>query len=217
MHRDETAGTATTTDVIRADAPPAIDRGRFPDAVTPWEDPVWRADALAWIAENLAAHGLAETAPRSVRLRPWSVLVRLTVAGTGPVWFKAVPPAAAFEAGLTDALARWVPDHVLTPLAVEVERGWILTPDGGPVLGIELRGLPAQAVARGSHWSALRHQRGEDPRHDELDAERGRRRRLRTDRVPVAQAGDAAGFEYTDAYLTPEQVREHTEAAVIKH
>ncbi|MGW1236358.1 aminoglycoside phosphotransferase family protein, partial [Streptomyces californicus] len=134
MHRDETAGTATTTDVIRADAPPTIDRGRFPDAVTPWEDPVWRADALAWIAENLAAHGLAETAPRSVRLRPWSVLVRLTVTGPGPVWFKAVPPAAAFEAGLTDALARWVPDHVLTPLAVEVERGWILTPDGGPVL-----------------------------------------------------------------------------------
>ncbi|MER5814571.1 MULTISPECIES: phosphotransferase [Streptomyces] len=147
MHRDETAGTATTTDVIRADAPPAIDRGRFPDAVTPWEDPVWRADALAWIAENLAAHGLAETAPRSVRLRPWSVLVRLTVTGPGPVWFKAVPPAAAFEAGLTDALARWVPDHVLTPLAVEVERGWVLTPDGGPVLAEVLDGAAEEGRA----------------------------------------------------------------------
>ncbi len=69
MHRDETADTATT-DVIRADAPPAIDRGRFPDAVTPWEDPVWRADALTWIAENLAAHGLAETAPGAYGCAP---------------------------------------------------------------------------------------------------------------------------------------------------
>ncbi|MGW4176613.1 phosphotransferase [Streptomyces rubiginosohelvolus] len=124
------------------DTTTTVDRGRFPDAVTPWEDPVWRAEALAWVAEGLAAHGLAETGPRAVRLRPWSVLVRLTVAGPAPVWFKAVPPAAAFEAGLTEALARWVPAQVLPPLAVEAVRGWTLTPDGGPVLSEVLDGRP---------------------------------------------------------------------------
>ncbi len=141
VHRDD--ATSPGGDAATG-APPAgattrttattVDRGRFPDAVTPWEDPDRRAEALDWVAEGLAAHGLAETGPRTVRLRPWSVLVRLTVAGPDPVWFKAVPPAAAFEAGLAGALARWVPDHVLTPLAVEAERGWLLTPHGGPLL-----------------------------------------------------------------------------------
>ncbi|MYX12323.1 aminoglycoside phosphotransferase family protein [Streptomyces sp. SID8374] len=120
-----------------------VDRGRFPDAVTPWEDPVWRAEALGWVTGALAAHGLVETGARRVRLRPWSVLVRLAVAGRAPVWFKAVPPGAAFEAPLSEALARWVPDHVLTPLAVEAARGWMLLPDGGPVLWEALDGQPA--------------------------------------------------------------------------
>ncbi|MFJ4705774.1 phosphotransferase [Streptomyces anulatus] len=145
-----TAGETTTPEItaveITADIPTTVDRGRFPDAVSPWEDPAWRAEALDWVTECLAAHGLTETGPRTVRLRPWSVLVRLTVAGPAPVWFKAVPPAAAFEAGLTEALARWVPERVLTPLAVEAARGWTLTPDGGPVLWEVLEGLEGRAV-----------------------------------------------------------------------
>lgn len=158
MHRDENpvsdattnavAGPGTATAAVAGETAPGpdttttVDRGRFPDAVTPWEDPVWRAEAVAWVTEGLAAHGLVETGPRAVRLRPWSVLVRLTVAGPAPVWFKAVPPAAAFEAGLTEALARWVPAQVLAPLAVEAARGWTLTPDGGPVLSEVLDGRP---------------------------------------------------------------------------
>ncbi|WP_097868750.1 phosphotransferase [Streptomyces sp. rh34] len=134
------------TDDTTTGVPTTVDRGRFPDAVTPWEDPAWRAEALAWVTEGLAAHRLTETGARKVRLRPWSVLVRLTVAGPTTVWFKAVPPSAAFEAGLTEALARWVPERVLTPLAVEAPRGWTLTPDGGPVLWDVLQGLEGRAV-----------------------------------------------------------------------
>ncbi len=77
-------------------------------------------------------------------------------------------------------------------------------------LGIELRGLPAQVVARGYHWSALRTNVAKT--------------RVLTNWVLNALAGDdfvrtgfqaqkAAtlhDFEYTDMYLTPEQVREHT-------
>ncbi|WP_328335010.1 MULTISPECIES: NAD(P)/FAD-dependent oxidoreductase [unclassified Streptomyces] len=77
-------------------------------------------------------------------------------------------------------------------------------------LGIELRGLSAQAVARGYHWSALRTNVAKT--------------RVMTNWMINAIAGDdfvrtgfqsqkpatLRDFEYTDSYLTPEQVREHT-------
>ncbi|MEN3583951.1 NAD(P)/FAD-dependent oxidoreductase [Streptomyces sp. ZYX-F-203] len=78
-------------------------------------------------------------------------------------------------------------------------------------LGVELHGLPAQAVARGYHWSALRTGVA--------------KARVMTNWVLNAMAGDdfvrtgfqarrptrLKDFEYTDAYLTPEQVRERVE------
>lgn len=78
-------------------------------------------------------------------------------------------------------------------------------------LGIELRGLPAQAVARGYHWSALRTNVAKT--------------RVMTNWLLNAVAGDdfvrtgfqarraarLKDFEYTDAYLTPEQVRAQVE------
>ncbi|MGW8066288.1 phosphotransferase [Streptomyces ziwulingensis] len=124
-----------------------VDRGRFPDAVTPWEDEAWRAAALDWAAGGLAARGLRSTGEWRVRLRPWSVLVRLPVEEGGAVWFKASPPAGAFEGALTAALARWMPGHVLEPLAVDAGRGWSLLPDGGRLLRDVLdREAPGPAV-----------------------------------------------------------------------
>ncbi|MGV9929214.1 aminoglycoside phosphotransferase family protein [Streptomyces olivaceoviridis] len=128
---------------MRGDDATVVDRGRYPDAVTPWEQGAWRAAALDWVAGHLTAHGLRAEGTLGVRLRPWSVLVRVPVGGRGDaggpaaragqaaVWFKASPPASAFEGPLAAALARWVPDHVLRPLAVDAERGWALLPDGG--------------------------------------------------------------------------------------
>ncbi|MET9393072.1 NAD(P)/FAD-dependent oxidoreductase [Streptomyces sp. NPDC006624] len=80
-------------------------------------------------------------------------------------------------------------------------------------LGVELRGLPAQAVARGYHWSALRTNVAKT--------------RVMTNWLLNAVAGDdfvrtgfqarkparLKDFEYTDAYLTPEQVRAHVEGS----
>src|SRR4051794_19716839 len=108
-----------------------VDRGRYPDAATPWDQEEWRTAALGWATGALGARGLRVTGSRQVRLRPWSVLVRLSADGAGAVWFKANPPASAFEAGLAEALARWAPEHVLRPLAVDAERGGALLPDGG--------------------------------------------------------------------------------------
>ncbi|MFI9630749.1 aminoglycoside phosphotransferase family protein [Streptomyces sp. NPDC052042] len=108
-----------------------VDRGQYQDAMTPWEQKAWRDVALGWAERKLTACGLRETGQRRVRLRPWSVLVRMSVVGHSAVWFKANPPASAFEAVLTSALTHWVPEHVLEPLAVDVDHGWSLLPDGG--------------------------------------------------------------------------------------
>jgi NADH:ubiquinone reductase (H+-translocating) len=76
-------------------------------------------------------------------------------------------------------------------------------------LGIELKGMSAQAVARGYHWSALRTNVA--------------RTRVMTNWLLNAMAGDdfvrtgfqarkrvtLRDFEYTDTYLTKDQIREH--------
>ncbi|MFE7467168.1 phosphotransferase [Streptomyces sp. NPDC057499] len=131
---------------MRIDVPTTVDRGRYPGARTPWERDEWRADALGWAERALAAHGLRETGTRKVRLRPWSVLVRLCVEDGRTVWFKANPPGSAFEAGLTEALARWVPGRVLTPLAVDAARGRALLPDGGTLFRDALDAATADAA-----------------------------------------------------------------------
>ncbi|MFH9616663.1 NAD(P)/FAD-dependent oxidoreductase [Streptomyces pratensis] len=80
-------------------------------------------------------------------------------------------------------------------------------------LGIELRGMPAQAAARGYHWAALRTNVAKT--------------RVMTNWLLNAIAGDdfvrtgfqarkqatLRDFEYTDAYLTPEEIRAHTAGA----
>jgi hypothetical protein len=96
--------------------------------------PAWREDAVDWIHSVLASRGLRITGPiEQPRVRPWSThLVIPTDVGT--VWFKANNPSMAFESALHEALARLVPTHVASPLAVHAERGWLLTPDHGPTL-----------------------------------------------------------------------------------
>ncbi|MEW2570856.1 FAD-dependent oxidoreductase [Streptomyces sp. NPDC047070] len=79
-------------------------------------------------------------------------------------------------------------------------------------LGVELRGLPALVAARGYHWGALRTNVA--------------KARVATNWVLNSLAGDdfvrtgfqsrtpatLRDFEYTNAYLTPEEIRERTEA-----
>ncbi|NUR94897.1 MAG: hypothetical protein HOV67_06495 [Kribbellaceae bacterium] len=67
------------------------------------------------------------------RARFWSV-VRCYPADGGLVWFKENNPGHRFEAGLVEELARLVPDGVVVPVAVDRERGWLLTEDCGTTL-----------------------------------------------------------------------------------
>lgn len=97
--------------------------------------PQWRALAEEWTAAALAGHGIAVTGPvEQPRIRPWST--QLTVpTDAGRVWFKATCPSMAFEPALQQQMARLVPGAVQKPLAIDAERGWMLTRDHGPTVG----------------------------------------------------------------------------------
>ncbi|GAA1751402.1 phosphotransferase [Streptomonospora arabica] len=99
-----------------------------------WDDPDRRESVCSWAAERLAERGerLLPDPPR-VRVRPWSTTARFS-SSSGPVWFKADAPGGEFEAALHGALYTWVPVRVLTPLGIDVERGWSLLPDAGSAL-----------------------------------------------------------------------------------
>ncbi|WP_018687072.1 phosphotransferase [Actinokineospora enzanensis] len=94
-------------------------------------DPAWWDTVLHWLDHQ---PGITRVGPpEPPRVRAWSTTCRIPTA-TGAVWFKANGPAAHFEARLYDILAAAVPDLVLTPIATDPARGWLVLPDGGPRL-----------------------------------------------------------------------------------
>jgi Phosphotransferase enzyme family len=105
----------------------------------------WRGNRVRWrtagaYARAMYSDWIAQVTPypltgpiEVIKDRPWSLVAKVRTAG-GLLWFKENRAGSHFEAGLLDALARWVPDAVLTPLATDPARGWSLQPDGGAVL-----------------------------------------------------------------------------------
>ena len=105
-----------------------------------WAGASWRAEALAWIDEQLDRLGRPRTGDvAQPHLRPWSTVMTVpTQAGT--VWFKASGPGTAYEPRLLLALAGWDTPMLLSPLAVDPARAWMLLPDGGMRLRDRLEG-----------------------------------------------------------------------------
>lgn len=99
-----------------------------------WATSTWRDEAYEWIERILRERGLTRTGElEQPRVRFWST--QLTVpTDAGRLWFKENCPSQTYEAQLVAVLAELVPDHVVEPLAVEPDRGWLLTPDAGPTL-----------------------------------------------------------------------------------
>jgi hypothetical protein len=91
-----------------------------------WEDPAFLAEARAWIESQVTVAGEIE----QPHVRPWSTVLRVPT-HDGDVWFKAALPGVAHDVVVTETLARLRPDLVLAPLAVDLDRGWMLLPDGG--------------------------------------------------------------------------------------
>jgi hypothetical protein len=100
-----------------------------------WSSPQWRAEAVTWADEQLAERNLARTGEvEQPHLRAWATVLKIPTTG-GPVWLKAPGAGTAFEVPLYPLLLDAAPDQVLHPLAIDVERRWLLLPDGGAPLG----------------------------------------------------------------------------------
>ncbi|MEV7980283.1 NAD(P)/FAD-dependent oxidoreductase [Streptomyces sp. NPDC086519] len=204
-----------------------------PEEVTFTDGRVVPTHTLIWTAGVAASPLIATMGAETVRGR-LAVTAEMTLPGHDGVFAlgdaAAVPDKAKDEAGAVcpptaqHAMrqGRAVADNVIAalrglPLHPYVHRDLGLVVDLGgkdavsKPLGIELRGLPAQAVARGYHWSALRTNVAKT--------------RVATNWLLNALAGDdfvrtgfqsrkparLKDFEYTDTYLTPEQVRARAE------
>jgi Phosphotransferase enzyme family len=96
-----------------------------------WASPAWRVEAETWIRRVLTGQGIRVTGRiEQPRIRVWST--QLTVpTDHGRIWFKENNPGQRAEAAVVAELARIAPDHVVTPLAIEPDRGWLLSPDRG--------------------------------------------------------------------------------------
>ena len=107
----------------------------------------------AWADEQLAAQGVARTGEIGLnRARPWST-TWCTTTELGVVWIKACGPGSRYEAALSALLATVAPEWSLQPLAVDIDRGWLLLPDGGPTLASVLAGSPPDMVA--GLWTSM--------------------------------------------------------------
>lgn len=123
---------------------------------------------VAWLDEQLAAIGIERIGEvEQPHLRPWATVLKAPTSH-GAVWLKAAGPGTAFEAGLYGLLARTAPDHVLSPIATDPTRGWIVLPDGGPPIGERLGGadLVEALVAALAQYGRL--QRALAPSVDDL-------------------------------------------------
>ncbi|MDQ0797758.1 NAD(P)/FAD-dependent oxidoreductase [Streptomyces sp. B1I3] len=205
-----------------------------PEKVTFTDGRVLPCRTLIWTAGVAASPLVATLDAETVRGR-LAVTPEMTLPGAGGVFAlgdaAAVPDLAKGDGAICPPTAqhamrqgRALAGNIIaslrgTPLRPYVHKDLGLVVDLGgrdavsKPLGIELKGLPAQAVARGYHWSALRTNVAKT--------------RVLTNWMLNAIAGDdfvrtgfqarqpatLRDFEYTDAYLTAEQIHAHTASA----
>ena len=99
-----------------------------------WLDPGWRSAADEWIVQQLDRIGLEPVGPfDQMHDRPWSTVIRVPTQA-GNVFFKAVASPLRHEVALTELLGARRPDCIPPPLAVDLDRGWMLLEDGGRTL-----------------------------------------------------------------------------------
>ena len=104
-------------------------------------------DARAWIGAQMAALDTRLTGPiETIHDRAWSTVLRVPT-GHGDLFFKASSPALRHEAAIVALLAQRRPEIVPTPLAVDLDHGWMLLADAG----IRLRDL-VEAERDVSRW-----------------------------------------------------------------
>ncbi|MFE6036638.1 NAD(P)/FAD-dependent oxidoreductase [Streptomyces sp. NPDC056452] len=208
-----------------------------PDKVTFTDGRVLPCRTLIWTAGVAASPLVATLDAETVRGR-LAVTPEMQVPGMDGVFAlgdsAAVPDLATGDGAICPPTAqhairqgRMLADNLIAslrgrPLQPYVHKDLGLVVDLGgrdavsKPLGIELKGMPAQLVARGYHWTGLRTNVAKT--------------RVLTNWMLNAIAGDdfvrtgfqarkpatLRDFEYTDAYLTPEQLRAHTASSATR-
>lgn len=100
----------------------------------PWERAAWLEESTEWIQAQLTALDyIALGAVEVLHQRPWSTFARVAT-NKGIVYFKAPAPAFNYEASVTQLLACLHPDITVPFLAIDLERGWLLSADAGNTL-----------------------------------------------------------------------------------
>jgi hypothetical protein len=103
----------------------------------PWMKKGWLEQASNWVQAELERQGVVVTGPIEQSHGGFSSTVLRVPSTAGDIYFKACGPSFAHEPALTDALCRWRSDCMPSVLAVDLKRGWMLTPD----LGTPLRSI----------------------------------------------------------------------------
>lgn len=157
-----------------------------------WLDPAWQSAALAWADDVLHGLGLERTGWSHPHVRPWSTVLRIeTTAET--VWLKAPGDGARYEVPLLALLAELDAPCTPRPLAVSVEDGWILLPDGGEVSRLAHGGLTPVEVTVEQLAAYADLQRSLEPHVERLLA--AGPRDLRPAEMPAAMATTIAVLE----------------------
>jgi len=98
----------------------------------PWNQPDWIARAHAWIHSQVEAAGLTLTGPiDQMHARIWSSVMRVPTS-SGTLYFKACQKPV--ETHMTSYLARLLPANLPDLLAIDLDEGWMLMRDAGPML-----------------------------------------------------------------------------------
>jgi len=99
-----------------------------------WESASWADAAQDWIDRVLEAYGVARNGELERVSRGLSATVLRVPTEAGTLFFKASAPPRAHEAELLARIAPHSRGHVPTPLAVELDEGWSLSPGLGTPL-----------------------------------------------------------------------------------
>lgn len=108
------------------------ERRFIPEKRTAWEREGWFNKAVSWIDHELDSRNIQVTGSvRQLRAGWYSSTILQVNTAQGYCYFKAAHHADPNEAAVTMAIARKWPQWVPEPLAVDVERNWMLSRDYG--------------------------------------------------------------------------------------
>ena len=102
--------------------------------VAEWSSTAFHDLVTGWVAGECARDGIVLTGDRDQpHCRPWSSTISYETSA-GRMWFKVNGPGTWHEPPLVAALSNLVPQLVPELVAVDLDRGWSLMRDAGPVI-----------------------------------------------------------------------------------